>query len=203
MRKSVLVAAAATVAFAGPVAAQTEGGSSVTGAVNVTGSVTGICAVIPDGGSPTDSFTGTISLGELNDSDGTLKDTLIGSSSASPAGTFTTRVVCTDNNPQVTISATPLEEAPDQITPAAGYADMIDYTARVAINTASGGVVPFDTRTSDAVGGGGPLNDLIAAGPQDNVSVSVFDLDTVGGNTNILVVGQYLGVISITISPNT
>ena len=203
MLKSVLVTAAATVALTGTAWAQEAPGGTVNGTVNVTGSVTGICAVVPPEGSPTDTFSGTIALGELNDSDGTLKDTLIGSSGASPAGTFTTRVICTDSNPQVTVDATVLEETPDAITPAAGYADMIDYTARVGITTASSGVVNFDTRTSDATGGGGPLNDLIAAGPSDNITVSVFDLDTVGGNTNILVIGEYLGVISITIAPNT
>lgn len=200
MNKSLLIAGIGALALTGPAMAQTSGG--VTGTVNVTGNVTGICAVVPPGQGNGTTFSGTIALGQLNGSDGTLLTSLSGSSSASPAGTFSTRVVCTDNNPQVEVSATPLDETPDNITPPTGYSDSIDYSARVAVNTASGGVVNFDTRTSDATGASGGLNDLIAAGAQNNVNISVFDLDTVGGNTNLLVVGQYLGVISVSISPS-
>jgi hypothetical protein len=197
MRKIHLIAVIGSMAVAGPALAQ-----SVDGDVTVTGNVTGLCAVIPVGGSPSSTFSGTIALGQLNDNDGTLSDSLIGSAVGSPAGSYETRVVCTDSNPEVELSATRLTETPDNVTPLSGFADTIDYSTRAAINTAAGGVVNFDYRTLDAATTGS-LGGLIAAGNQNNVTITVFDLDTVGGNGNILVAGDYEGVISLSISPQS
>ena len=66
------LAAASALALAGPVAAQ-----SVSGVVDITGSVADKCIVTDDGTPPSGSFGGSVNLGQLDDTDGTLKDSSV------------------------------------------------------------------------------------------------------------------------------
>jgi hypothetical protein len=202
MKKIVLAALAASSALiAMPAAAQT-----VTGTVNVTGSVANKCSVVQPGGASSATFSGTIALGALDDPDGTLRDNLIASTTAAPADGLhvTTRVVCNTSAPVVTISATAMQISGGTLDGTTGYSDTINYTAQVEVdevgatsefrrvNTLSGPVAPGAT---------GALAASISPSAADNVDVSVYALASEGANTNVLAAGSYLGVVTVTISP--
>ena len=90
MRKIAFTALATAAALAAvPAAAQ-----SVSGTVNVTGTVADRCSVIGSGGLA-QSFTGDINLNRLDADDGTLRSGLVGSTSTTPADakTVSARVV--------------------------------------------------------------------------------------------------------------
>ena len=84
------LAAASALAIATPAAAQ-----SVSGVVDITGSVADKCIVTDDGTPPSGSFGGTVNLGALDDTDGTLKDSsvLAAAFSAAGAANLTYRIV--------------------------------------------------------------------------------------------------------------
>ena len=131
MNKTILIGAALLGLAVAPAAlAQT-----VTGTVNVTGSVAAKCVVITGGSGA--SFSGSIPLGELAGTDGTLSSTLSGSTNASPAGSTQFRVNCNSVAPKVTLSATRLALAPSATAPA-GYTGVIDYTAALDASLSSG-----------------------------------------------------------------
>lgn len=203
MKKILLAAlAAGSASIAMPAAAQ------VTGTVDVTGTVTGRCSVVPAGSGGAGAFSGTIDLNTLDESDGTLRADLESSSSAAPADAqrVTTRVVCNTAAPTVAISATAMQISGGTLDGTAGYADTINYTAQVEVqlvgggsefrrvNTLSGSVAPGD---SGALG----ARILNTAGGAANVDVSVYDLHAEGSDSNILAAGTYNGVITVSIQP--
>jgi hypothetical protein len=204
MKKIVLAALAATTAIiATPAAAQT-----VTGTVNVTGSVANRCSVVLPGGASSATFTGTIGLGALDDPDGTLRDNLQASTTASPADGLhvLTRVVCNTAAPVVTISATAMQIAGGTLTGATGYSDTVHYTAQVGVTDTASAVQfrRYNTLLAAAPAGSvatGALTLPISAAPGNNVDVSVFNMHSEGADTNILAAGSYLGVVTVTVSP--
>lgn len=188
---------AAAVLLSGTVAS-----AAVTGTVDVIGHVTGTCTVQPGSGN---TFGDTINLGELDGSDGKISSTLTGSTIAGASKQFT--VVCNTGTPSVTLSATAMKD--NVVSPASGYTNQVDYTAKLDLALSPSGTSTFTYATaSAATTGTSPLASPLAA-TANNVTVSVNSANTDGGsNTSILTQGNYGvangglgGVISITISP--
>jgi hypothetical protein len=184
MRVGLISATAlAAFAFAGAASAQT-----VTGTVNVIGSVAEKCTVT--GGDSSSSFSDTFNAGELADTDGTLA-TIAPFSTASTGGW---RVHCT-TVPDVSISATPMVN----VAPApSGYANTVNYVAYADFDVVTG---PNETISTPTGGSSGPT----ALGSHlqnvtDNVVIraNTFTTPNVG---DILVSGSYSGVITVTITP--
>lgn len=193
MNKTILIGAALLgLAVAPAVMAQT-----VTGTVNVTGSVAAKCVVITGGSGS--SFSGSIPLGELAGTDGTLATTLSGSTNASPAGSTQFRVNCNSVAPKVTISSTRLALTPTATAPT-GYANVIDYTAALDASLSSGSTQTVSYVTAAAL----PAATVQAlssslANTANNLTVKAYALNTSSGA--LLMAGNYASVISITIEP--
>jgi hypothetical protein len=185
MRVGLISATAlAAFAFAGAASAQT-----VTGTVNITGSVAGKCTV--NGPSGPTAFTDTWNLGELADGDGTL--TTIPNQSTSGDGI---QISCT-TRPNVSIDATAITNATP--VPGTGYANTVNYVAYADFLT-----VPSSTETiSDASGGAASTPVQLAAHLQnvtDNVVVRA-DTFATPNASDVLVSGAYSGRIVVTITP--
>jgi hypothetical protein len=198
MKKIVLAAmVSASALSATPALAQ-----SIAGTVNVTGTVSGRCAII-EGNAEKASFTGTIDLGRLDTANGTLIPTLTSSSSITPAAgkTVVARVVCNSANPTIGVSATKLAIAAGG-TPTVGYANTIDYVAALRVKTAASTTaeIKFDTLT-DTSEKTTQLGGRVLGGTENNVEVNVSSLRTVGGATNILNAGNYASIVSLSITP--
>jgi len=193
MNKTILIGAALLGLAAAPAAlAQT-----VTGTVNVTGSVAARCVVITGGSGS--SFSGSIPLGELAGTDGALSSTLAGSTNASPGGSTQFRVNCNSAAPKVTLSSTRLALAPTATAPA-GYANVIDYTAALDAALANGSTQTVSYVTAAALPAATvqSLSDSLA-NSANNLTVKAYALNTASGA--LLMAGNYSSVISITIEP--
>ncbi len=199
MKKILLISVgAAIVAAATPAAAQ-----SVTGTVNVTGNVQGRCSVVAAGGAATQTFTGTIGLGQLDEDDGTLKAALEGTSSAASGGTpFATRVVCTAATVDVEVAADTLANGTRGTAPATGYANEINYTAEMEVALAAGTTdkVTFETAAASNAPAAKAVGRLAASG--NNVTVRAYGFATKGAATNLLVAGDYTSTITVNVSPS-
>jgi hypothetical protein len=193
MNKTILIGAALLGLAAAPAAlAQT-----VTGTVNVTGSVAARCVVITGGSGS--SFSGSIPLGELAGTDGTLSSTLAGSTNASPGGSTQFRINCNSAAPKVTLSSTRLALDPTATAPA-GYANVIDYTAALDAALANGSTQTVSYVTAAALPAATvqSLSDSLA-NSANNLTVKAYALNTASGA--LLMAGNYSSVISITIEP--
>ena len=186
------------------IAAAPASAQSVTGNVTISGTVGGRCSIVqPGGGSEVASFTGAINLQRLDAADGTLRNTLAGSTAASPADGLTvgSRVVCTSANPTIGVIATRLNTG-GTTDPGTGYSNDINYTAQLKVNTASGGTkaVSYGTLNGGAASTA-QLGERIAAGSANNVDVSIFSLAAEGGATSLLAEGRYASTVTVTINP--
>jgi hypothetical protein len=184
------LAAGSMIAMAAPAAAQT-----VTGTVNITGSVANKCAVLPGSGS---TFGGTVALGELAQADGTMAtDLATRFNAAANAAQLNFRVVCNTATPTVAVDATELTTPG---TPPAGYASRIDYAAHVAVSLTPTGTDTFSNDSRNAAGAATATSARIANNGGNNVSVTA---DTFGtaALTDLLTAGAYTGNISIVIAP--
>jgi hypothetical protein len=194
MKKILMIGAAVASALAVPAGAQT-----VTGTINITGTVTSKCAVV--GGASTTSFTDNVNLGELAQADGTLEASgtlalrFVGTGGTAPAF----RVVCNSATPQVAVDATELTTAG---TPGAGYTNRVDYIARVAVARAAGGTTTVSNATTGAATGATPVGGAISGAAGNNVTVTADTFTTPGGATALLVAGTYNGQIAVTITPS-
>ena len=178
------VVAAAALGFSGAASAQT-----VTGTVNITGSVAGHCSMIPGGGS---TFSRTFALGELAQADGTLRS--ISPQTTSGSGV---RVSCS-TVPAISISATPLRTNNPGEPP--GYTNSISYTASAEFTEADDSVQSF-TALSGAPANSGGLAGLLKNAP-DNVVIRAYGFQT-SSPTDILVADpNYSSVITVTVSPS-
>jgi len=193
MKKTILIGAALVGLTTAPAAlAQT-----VSGTVNVTGSVSARCVVITGAGGGT--FTGSIPLGELAGTDGTLSSTLAGSTNASPGGSTQFRVNCNSAAPKVTLSATRLALSPT-VTAPAGYANVIDYTADLDASLASGSTQTVSYVTAAALPA--PTVQTLSdsfANTANNLAIKAHSLSTAA--SALLMAGNYSSVISVTIEP--
>jgi hypothetical protein len=172
----------------------------VDGTVNVAGHVTGICAVLNDG-SPTNTFSGLIDLGELAGPDGKLSPTLTGASIAGASQSFT--VICNTSTPAITLSATTMMG--DATTVLSGFTKSVDYTAKLDLNQADSSVKTFTYATAGSPAATNGNLTAPLSGTTNNVTVSVNSLTT---NGNYLTSGQYGqanggtgGVITVTLTP--
>jgi hypothetical protein len=174
--------------------------TQVDGSVDVTGHVTGICAVMVDG-SPSNTFSGTIDLGELAGPDGKPSPALAGATISGASQSFT--VICNSATPSVSLSATTmLGNATSVLT---GFTKTVDYTAKLDLVQADTTTAHFTYATAGSPSA--TTGNLTAplSGTTGNVTVSVNSLVTDG---NYLMSGQYGvagggtgGVITVTIAP--
>ena len=164
---------------------------SATGTINLTGSVAGRCSVVGGG----QAFSETINLGELAGGDGRLRTDL---TDASPDAVRSFSLVCTSATPRVRLSATRLATG---TTAPTGYANNIDYTARVGVLQASGTPPSITYVTASSLPA--PTDVQLTAplaNAADNVTLTVYSFGTGAGE--LLVAGAYTSVILITISPS-
>lgn len=193
MKTVFLLSTAAALVALGSTAFAAAG--DVTGEVDVSGYVTGACAVV-GGASPTSSFSGTIDLGELAGADGKLVQ------KTGSAGPFS--VVCNTGTPHVSVAATSLvgsAAAPDST-----YTNVVGFTAHLTLVETSGSETfnAISAQTGPTATTGVLAHPL--SGSANNVTVGV---DTLTSTSAILTAGNYGqagggsgGVISITITPS-
>ena len=186
--KIALLAAAACAALATPAMAQ-----NVTGTITLNGTVASKCSVTSAPAGST--FTQTVSFGELAQSNGTLKS---GLDTAFTAAAVQATVVCNTGTPKVSVNADPMVNT---VTAPTGYANTINYTASVAVNTTAANAGPFTNATTAT-----PLTATTIGGGSLANAASNINITTTGyGTTNasdILVAGAYTGNIVVVISPN-
>lgn len=189
MRKMVLIAAAlAACSFAMPAAAQ-----SVTGTVVINGNVPGKCQVV-SGAGVSQTFGTTVDLGDLSDTDGTLKSGLVVNSAN--FADLEARVVCTTAFADVTLTATPLAIAN---APASepGYANSISYTAYADLTTTTG-----SSTLSLSTNVGSPTGTTIGRLANNGGNNIVIYADTFETAPDaILEQGAYSGQITLLIAP--
>ena len=193
--KTLLISAAAIAAFgfAAPAFAQ-----SATGTIAVTGSVNTQCAVITGGSGS--SFTGTIALNELDGSDGTLLNTLSGSTAGAAAGSQTFQISCNGSDATVALSASTLSTGTG--TAPTGYSRNINYTTEFDGALAAGGTKSVTYTTGAASPSSSTLGGRLANAP-GNVVVKVYGLSAENGATSLLEAGSYTSSISVSITPIT
>ena len=194
MKKILFAALAGSTALtASPAFAQT-----VTGVVNVSGTVGDKC-IVTNAGTPSgsDSFGGTVSLGALDDTDGTLKDSAVLETAFGAAGAsqLSYRVVCTTANTDVTVDTDALVNT--AVTADTGYADTVHYNANVDLSMVGGDETVSNDSTLPAT------NTVIAkrmATGATNIAVSA-DTFRTPGTADVMLAGTYSGKITITLAP--
>lgn len=193
MRKLVILAASACM-FATPALAQ-----NATGTVVINGSVANKCAVIT--GSDTSPTWGTtVNLGELSQSNGTLRSTasLTNDFNTVAAGAQNAHVVCSTSNPSIAVNADPLVNTGTVPAGGSGYTNTVHFDADVTVNKV-GGSQTYTNDSNTAATGPTTLGDRLAAsGP--NVLIATKNWRTLGTDA-LLVAGSYQGQIVVTITP--
>lgn len=192
MKKTVLTTGFAVLAAmaATPAAAQT-----VSGTVTINGTVGSKCLVTDPGANPNADFGGIVDLGQLDDTDGTLR-AISPIAASGDLANLGFRVVCTTGNPSVSVTAAPMLTTGTAPT---GYANRVDFTADVDFDTVAG-TEEFQAVTDGTATAGGSLANRLATG-LDNVRVDLSGFNTPGAS-DVLVAGAYTGSVSITIAPN-
>ncbi|MGA9580859.1 MAG: hypothetical protein WBR13_02685 [Allosphingosinicella sp.] len=187
------LAAASTLALASPAAAQ-----SVSGVVDITGNVADKCIVTDDGTPPSGSFGGSVDLGQLDDTDGTLKDSSVLASAFSAAGAanLTYRIVCTTPNTQLTVNANELTTGAVVTT---GYANTVHYNANVQLSLVGGNQTLSNDTLLVPAGATQTYTARLATGA-NNVSVTADSFRTPGAS-DVMLAGTYNGNIQITVAP--
>ncbi|MGB7655329.1 MAG: hypothetical protein WBL74_07595 [Novosphingobium sp.] len=186
MKKIATLALLATAAIASPAMAQT-----VTGTINITGTVQAKCLVVPGNGN---TFGTTVAMGELSQADGTLKASgTLSSTFATVGGTgLTAQVVCTSANPDVSVLSEPLVNT---VAADPGYDNSVDYTADVTFTRVGGTTLVSDPSAVPAATTATLASRLTGTGT--NVSVATSGWTASG----VLVAGSYAGKITIVIAP--
>lgn len=193
MRKLFFLATAACM-FATPALAQ-----DATGTVVINGSVANKCAVIT--GSGTSATWGTtVNLGELSQSNGTLRSTasLTNDFNTIAAGAQNAQVVCSTSNPSIAIDADPLVNTGNVPGVGSGYTNTVHFEADVTVNKV-GGSQTYSNDTNGAATGPTQLGDRLAASGA-NVLIATSNWRTPGTGA-LLVSGSYQGQIVVTITP--
>jgi hypothetical protein len=175
-----------------PVAAQ-----NVSGSVAVHGTVSARCGSTYAGDS---TFSGTINLGEMSQSNGTLLPTLSGSTTNAPVGVADFFVGCTSNGFSVTISASRLVNPDFPSTPPAS--GIIDYTAEAKIALGEGGfaLVGYTTAAVLPASTVQTISGFVSA-VAGNFQVRVFAFQPDNGPASVLFSGSYDAVITILVAP--
>lgn len=183
--KAILALALPALAFTAPALAQ-----SATGSVQVTGTVASKCTAQ----SP---ITGTINLGELAKSDGTV-DSAFTSNSGGLTRSFS--VVCTSANVQIAVSANALNNTSDQTT-GGGYTGRVHYTSTLTAQKAGGGAQTATYTTADVL----PSASTASLGDRLKNAANNLTLTVSSGATtnaaDLLKAGSYESTVSITVNP--
>jgi len=192
MKKLVYLAIASVplLAIASPAAAQ-----DVTGTVNITGTVAPKCLVVPGAG---DTFGTTVALGELAQADGTLATDLATRFTNIGAAGLEARVVCTSAAPTISVDATEITTATTATT---GYANRIDFTAHVFVDTVSSGTAEFTNSSTDAALAATPIGDRVANNGNNNISITATDFATPNLTDLLVAANDYTGQIVVVIAP--
>ncbi|MBA4161406.1 MAG: hypothetical protein C0515_04865 [Novosphingobium sp.] len=185
MKKIALIALLATAAVATPAAAQ-----SVTGTINLTGSVASKCFVSPGSGS---TFTDTVAFGELAVADGTLRTDL-----ASAFGTKSFTVKCNSAAPTISVDSTALATT---ATASSGYDNSIDFQASVALTTIAANNGPFLNDSSNAALAATAVGSSLA-NSTGNVSITTSNYRTNNATDLLVASPTYTGSIVVVIAPN-
>ena len=186
MKKILTLALLASAAIATPALAQ-----SASGTVAVTGTVAGKCTAITP-------ITGTITLGELANSAGTVISGFT-NNTGGLSRSFT--VICTSSNASITVSSTNLVNSADATT-ANGYTGTVHYTSTLTAQKAGGGADASAVYTSaDAL----PTATTVSLADRlknaaNNVTVTVSNGATTNA-TDLLKAGTYNSTITITVAP--
>jgi hypothetical protein len=197
MKKIVLAALAGSAFVAAPAAAQT----SVSGQINLTGTVADKCIVTNAGSAPNGSaFGGSVDLGQLDATDGRLEasGTLATRFAGAGAANLSYRIVCTTAKTQVTVNANELTTG---AAVSSGYANTIHYDAHIALSLVGGAQTLSNDTLNAPAGSTTTYNDRLATGAT-NVNVTASNFRTVDGNA-VLLAGTYAGNIQITVAPAT
>lgn len=184
------IAAASLFAIASPAAAQT-----VTGTVNITGTVAPKCLVVPGAGN---TFGTTVALGELAAADGTLATDLSTRFSSIGATGLEARVVCTSAAPTIAVDATQITSATAATT---GYANRIDYTAHVFVDTTSTSDVEFTNSSTGAALAATAIGGRLANNGGSNITITATNFATPAATDLLVAATDYSGQISIVIAP--
>jgi len=195
MKRNLLAisAAVALALLAGPASSQ-----SVTGTVTLNGFVAPRCGATY-AANPT--FSGTISLGELTQSNGTLAPNFSGSTSEAPAASALFLVGCNAGGSTVTLSATRLSNPATAGDPTAS--DDLDYTAEAKIALSAGGFATVDYTSGATL----PpptvqrVSGTFANIASGNFEVRVFGFSAEQGASSILSSGNYSSTITILVAP--
>lgn len=190
-------AASAALTLAAALMATHASAQSVSGSVGLQGTVAPRCGSTFAGDT---TFSGTINLGELSQSNGTISPTLAASTTNSPAGVADFFVGCTSNRFDVTLSATRLINPAFPSTPPGS--SILDYTAQAKITLGEGGFALVDYLTAAALPAATmqTVNGFVSAVP-GNFQVRVFAFHPDNGPASLLLAGSYDAVISILIAP--
>lgn len=186
MKKLATLALLASAAIATPAMAQT-----VTGTINITGTVQAKCLVVPGNGN---TFGTTVAMGELSQADGTLKPSgTLSSTFATVGGAgLTAQVVCTSANPEVSVLSEPLVNS---VAADPGYDNSVDYTADVTFTRVGGTTLVSDPSAVPAATTTTLSSRLTGTGTNISVATSGW---TASG---VLVAGSYAGKITIVVAP--
>lgn len=184
------VAAASLFAIASPAAAQ-----STTGTVNITGTVAPKCLVVP---ANTSTFGTTVALGELAQADGTLATDLSTRFSSIGGTGLEARVVCTSAAPTIAVDATEITSA--TLAPT-GYANRIDFTAHVAVDTVTTNDVDFSNSSTGAALGATLIGGRLANNGGNNISITATDFATPAATDLLVAATDYTGQIVVVIAP--
>lgn len=167
---------------------------SVGGAINISGSVAPKCLVLPG---PGNNFGTSVALGELAKTDGRLATDLSSRFSAVGGTGLSARIVCTSANPTVSVDAFEITSATPATT---GYANRIDFAARVALSVTPSGIDTISNDSRSAATGPTALSGRLANNGNSNVVISADTFSTPVA-TDLLVAGAYTGRIEIIIAP--
>lgn len=185
MFRNLILAAAPLALIAVPAAAQ-----SVTGTIDMTGTVAAKCFVVPGNGT---TFSDSVNFGALDQADGTLRTNL-----ATQFGTRNFTVKCNGTSPKVSVTANALVTGTPVV---AGYDNSIDFTASVAVDAVGANAGPF-TDASTPIAGSTPTaigSPLANAASNIHVSTSGYATNNL---TDLLAVGTYNGSVVVVIAPN-
>lgn len=189
---AVAAAIALSAVFTAPTEAQT-----VSGQVNIHGFVAPRCGSTLNADT---TFNGTINLGELTQTNGTLNSTFVNSTTTSPVGTAAFLIGCTGGGANVSLSATRLTNPTAPELPSSS--NHIDYTAEIKIALGTGGFAYVDYTTAAALPAATAqtISTYFAQSP-GNFEVRVFGLAAENGTSSLLVAGSYDSAVTITVSP--
>lgn len=167
---------------------------SVNGTVDITGSVAPKCLVLPGAGN---SFGTLVALGELAQADGRLATDLSSRFSSIGGTGLIARVVCTSANPTVAVDALEITSATPSTT---GYANRVDFAARVALSVTPSGIDTISNDSRNAATGPTALSGRLANNGDSNIMITA-DTFATPVATDLLVAGSYTGRIDIVIAP--